>query len=89
MSSPKVTLIGKKGNTYSIVYGQRIFEFTAGIKKRVPVVIAIEAGKKRDRKGNLMFKVEGMPEVIEKASPVEIVPTLPSPDTPGQQQFGI
>lgn len=64
MSLPKVTLLGDLGNTYTIAYGNRTYEFVAGKTQKVPVVIALEAKKKKLGK-RLLFAVNGMPEIVE------------------------
>jgi hypothetical protein len=63
-SLPKVTLLGSPGNTFVLVYGAKMFEFEAGKSRRVPVPIALLARKKQDRKGNPLFKIADMPEIV-------------------------
>lgn len=63
-SLPKVTLLGAQGNTYVIVYGAKMFPFEAGKGVRVPVPIALLAGKKRNKKGEPLFSVSGLPEIV-------------------------
>jgi hypothetical protein len=63
-SLPKVTLLGAPGNTYIITYGAKMFEFHSGKGVRVPVSVALLAQKKKDRKGNPLFSIAGMPEIV-------------------------
>jgi hypothetical protein len=57
-SLPKVTLLGDKGNTYSLGYGAKVYEFTAGVARKVSLPVALVARKVKDKKGNLIFSVE-------------------------------
>lgn len=63
----KVTLLGTPGSTYTIMYGAREYLFAAGHARKVPVVIALEARKKKDRRGSPLFSVEDLPEIVESA----------------------
>lgn len=62
--SPKVTLLGLKGNTYLFRYGKSVFEFNAGVPKRVPAAVALILSRKADRSSRPLFKVEEMPTVV-------------------------
>jgi hypothetical protein len=65
MPTSKVTLLGKPGNTYTLVHGQKSYMFGAGSPRKVPLVVALIAKKKMDRRGNPIFRVEELPEIIE------------------------
>jgi hypothetical protein len=89
----KVTLLGTPGSTYTIAYGAREYLFAAGRARKVPVVIALEAQKKRDRRGAPLFSVEDLPEIVtsappEPADPVE-EPEQNAPAEAQQPTFGI
>lgn len=94
MSMPKVTLLGSKGNTYSIGYGAKVYEFSAGIGRRVPVAIALLAAKKT-RDGMPLFKVANMPDIVtpepavDKAPKEPLVPRQNVTADPHQQTFEV
>jgi hypothetical protein len=71
MSVSKVTLLGKPKSTYTIVYGTNEYMFVAGRPRKVPVAIALEAKKRKDRRGKPLFEVKDLPKIITPApSPV-------------------
>ena len=88
----KVTLHGAPGSTYAIMYGARDYVFAAGRARKVPVVIALEARKKKDRRGYPLFSVEDLPEVVVSAAqeldPVR-KPSQKAPAKAQQQTFEI
>ena len=73
---PKVTLLGTGGGSYALVIGVKRYVFRAGRPKLVPVAVAIEARKRKNEKGYLLFDVEDMPKIVEKQ-----VDTLPKSAT--------
>jgi hypothetical protein len=67
MSLPKVTLLGAPGNTYTIAYGTGTYEFTAGVTRKVPVPIALEARKRKTRDGRPMFDISMPATILDEA----------------------
>jgi len=63
--SPKVTLLQPLWATYSLQFGKQSFTFLGEKATDVPVAVAIHLQKKVDRKGKPLFKVEGMPTIVE------------------------
>jgi hypothetical protein len=82
MSVSKVTLLGKPGSTYTIMYGSRDYMFAAGYPRKVPVAIALEARKRKDGKGQPLFGVEDLPEIVQPAPP----PATKTIDQAGHQK---
>ena len=82
MSVSKVTLLGKPGSTYTIMYGSKSYMFAAGYSRKVSVVIALEARKRKDGKGQPLFEVEDLPEIVQPAPP----PATKTSDPTGHPQ---
>jgi len=61
---PKVTLLAGEWGNYTLAFGKGLFEFRGGSPMDVPVAVALEAAK-RISKGKPLFKVEGLPKIVE------------------------
>ena len=68
---PKVTLLAEPWTNYTLIHGMASYEFHGGEPLDVPVHAALICSKKRDQKGNCLFKIDDMPEVVEHACVVD------------------
>lgn len=72
---PKAILLGDREDTYLYRYGVKAFEFSGGVPMDVPVAVALALQRKVGRKGDPLFQIENVPEVVEVRSPdVPVVP---------------
>lgn len=86
--TPKATLLSTAGKDYILPYGRKSYFFKAGITQEVPVAVALLLEKKRNRKGEPIFEIERMPEIVEAAEVrVPEVPDQNEPVTTGQMKF--
>lgn len=86
--TPKATLLGTAGMDYILAYGRQSYFFKAGKPAEVPVAVALILEKKVDRKGQPLFEIERMPEIVDTEEVrVPEVPDQNEPVTTGQMQF--
>lgn len=62
---PKATLISGQGNSTLVRFGSKLFEFNHGKKVEVPVAVALILQDMVGRKKQPLFKITGMPEIVE------------------------
>jgi hypothetical protein len=73
MNSPKVTLLLEAWCDYTLVAGKRRFVFTGGVPREVSPAVAILLSKRKDSRGNPLFKIEDLPTIV---IPVQSTPTI-------------
>jgi hypothetical protein len=66
---PVVTLVGEPWITRTMVFGKKKFAFNGGVPKNVSVAVALALKRRKDEQGKLLFKVEGIPQVIKAVHP--------------------
>lgn len=64
MSLPIVKLVDKNCKTYTYTFGNREYGFRQGVSESVSVHLALRLRKILNRKGNGIFKIINLPEVI-------------------------
>jgi len=63
---PKVTLLKEQWSSYSLAFGKGMFSFQGGeTVNDVPVAVALELQKRKDQDGSPLFKVSGLPRIVE------------------------
>lgn len=63
---PEVTLLNDPWKSYTIMIARAKYEFKGGnTVSDVPVPVALEAQKKKNAEGGPLFKVTGMPDIVE------------------------
>jgi len=66
---PVATLIGEPWTTRTMVFGKKRFVFSGGTPRSVSVAVALVLKRRKDEQGKLLFKVDGMPQVIKAVHP--------------------
>ena len=72
---PKVTLLQPPYKDYTIYYGKGGFRFEGGKAKEVPVAVALLCKKKKTAKGDPLFSVAKMPEIVSVKKDKSSVPS--------------
>lgn len=61
---PEATLLGDEGTTYLYRFGNRAYEFRGNVACPVPPAVALDLKKRKDKNGESLFKIEGLPRII-------------------------
>jgi len=64
---PKATLLRPEHATFSFAFGRTSYTFHGDQAREVPVAVALELQKKKDRKGKGLFRIEELPTIVSES----------------------
>jgi len=60
----KATYLASENSTYDMYFGRALYRFKGGKSKVIPTVLGLRIKNNKNGKGEPMFKVTGLPEIV-------------------------